>query len=267
MTGRTIRRWGDNDTHLGPLTFAFREKWRPWAIVLSSGSEERESTGCNIRFQAFGATMICELPQVVKPWRRWVDLTGRAWASGSSGYWDEHPREYGFTLNEGHLHVKLGAQTHDSSTTEDWSWFLPWAQWRQVAHRIYNADGSLAGEVATLPWDQRREIADRATRVSFEIIDYDGERIGVETYVEEREHRLGTGWFRWLGFIVPKRRYRSLDMKFDKEAGPEKGSWKGGMIGTGAKMLPGDTHEQAFRRFCNEEHRSKSGRYRMTFVA
>jgi len=43
MTTKTARRWGDNDIHLGPLTFAFRETWRPWAIVLSSGSVERES--------------------------------------------------------------------------------------------------------------------------------------------------------------------------------------------------------------------------------
>mgnify|MGYP001619279555 CR=1 FL=1 len=98
------------------------------------------------------------------------------------------------------------------------------------------------------------------------IIDHDGERIGVETYVEERERRLGTGWFRWLGFIVPKRCSRSLDIRFKSEVGPEKGSWKGGLIGHGIDMLPGERHEQAFRRYCKEEHRSKSGRYRMTFA-
>ncbi len=266
ISARSRRRWGDNDKHLGPLTFAFRETWRPLSIVLSSASEERESPGCNIRFQAFGLTMICELPAVIKPWRRWVDTSRYHWAKPGDGYWDEHPREYGFTLSEGHLHVKLGAQTNDSSTQEDWGCFLPWTQWRQVAHRIYNADGSLVADVAGLPWDEHSAAVDRATRASFAIIDYDGERIDVETYVEERERRLGEGWFRWLGYIVPKRCSRSLDIRFKSEVGPEKGSWKGGMIGCGTEMLPGETQESAFRRFCSEEHRSKYRRYRMTFA-
>jgi hypothetical protein len=79
-----MRRWGDNDKHFGPITFAHSEKWRPFAAVLSSGSIERESPGCCIRFQAFGATMICELPPIIKPWRRWVDLRGKEWARATA---------------------------------------------------------------------------------------------------------------------------------------------------------------------------------------
>jgi hypothetical protein len=258
------RRWSDNDKNLGPLTFAYSKTWRSIAVILSSGSTEREDPGCRIRFSAFGATMICGLPRIIKPWRRWVDLRGKEWAR-SDGYWDEHPREYGFSLSDGFLHVALGAQTGDSSTTQDWSWFLPWKQWRQISNRIYNADGSLAGD-GNGPWDERRELMDRVTKVPFAIIDYDGERIEVETYIEEREWRLGTGWFRWLGYIAPMKRRRSLDMSFAKEVGPEKGSWKGGMMGTGTEMQPGEMHEPAFRRFCDEEHRSKYRRFRVTFA-
>ena len=263
---RRLRRWGDNDRHLGPLTFAFRETWRPIAITLSSGSTERESPGCCIRFQAFGATMICELPPIIKPWRRWVDLLGKEWAQGD-GYWDEHPREYGFMLSSGHLSIALGAQTNDSSTEQRWGCFLPWTQWRQVAHRLYHADGSLAGEVASKGFDVLREVQDSLEKAKFQIIDFDGERIEVETYVEERERRLGTGWFRWLGYLVPKKMSRSLDIRFKSEVGPEKGSWKGGTLGHGIDMLPGETQEQAMRRYCEQDHRSKYQRYRITFVA
>lgn len=270
MTGQAIptrrrRRWGDNDRHLGPLTFAFRETWRPFAIVLSSGSEERESPNCCIRFQAFGATMICELPQVIKPWRKWVDLTGKEWAK-SGGYWDEHPREYGFSLNDGHLHFKLGAQTNDSTTTQDWGCFLPWTQWRQIAHRIFNADGTLAGDVAKKPWDEHSRVVDQVTKTAFAIIDFDDERIEVETYVEEREWRLGTGWFRWLGYIAPKKRRRSLDIRFKRELGPEKGSWKGGTLGHGIEMTSSETQEQAMRRYCEQDHRSKYRTFRIKFA-
>lgn len=260
---KSRRRWGDNDKHFGPLTLAFRERWRPWAVVLSSGDEERR--GCCLRIQAFGGTLICELPQVVKPQRKWIDLRDQTWANGD-GYWDEHPREYGFCLSDGHLHLKLGAQTMDSSTTQDWSCFLPWTQWRQVAHRIYNADGSVVGDFAKQPWDALHKATEQVTRVPFAINDYDGQRISVDTYIEEREWRLGTGWFRWLGYIVPKKRARSLDIRFGDEVGPEKGSWKGGTTGTGIDMLDGETHEQAFRRYCDQEHPSKYRRYRVSFV-
>lgn len=265
------RRWGDNDRHFGPLTFAYRERWRPFAIVLTSGSTERENPGCCIRFQAFGATMICELPAIIKPWRKWVDLSDKEWAK-NGGYWDEHPREYGFCLSDGHLSVKLGAQTHDSTTTQDWGCFLPWTQWRHVAHRIYNADGSFVGNADSvklgerLKWDERAKLIDSATKAHFSIIDYDGEQIAVETYIEEREWWFGTGWFRWLAYFRPRKIRRDLNLSFASEVGPEKGSWKGGMVGHSADMMPGDTPETAFRRYCEQEHRSKSGRYRIKFV-
>lgn len=262
---RRRRRWSDNDRHFGPFTVAYREAWRPLAIVLTSGSTDHDSPGCCLRIQAFGATLICELPQIVKPWREWVDLRGREWAH-SDGYWNEHPRKYGFCLSDGHLSVKLGAETGDSSTTQDWGCFLPWTQWRQIAHRLYNADGSLGGDVARLPWDQWQTIRDGLARAHFAIIDHDGERIEVETYVEERDWRLGTGWFRWLGYIAPKKHSRSLDISFKSEVGPEKGSWKGGTLGHGIEMLPGETQEQAFRRYCDQEHRSKYRNFRITFA-
>jgi hypothetical protein len=233
--------------------------------MLSSGSAERESPGCCLRLQALGCTAICELPQVIKPWRRWVDLRGKEWAR-SDGYWDEHPREYGFCLSDGLLSVHLGAQTMDSSTTEGWSCFLPWTQWRQVACRLYHTDGTLAADVAG-SFDKFHAVVETLTRARFAIIDHDGERIEVETYVEEREWRLGTGWFRWLGFIVPKRQRRSLDISFKREVGPEKGSWKGGTLGTGIEMLQGETQEHAFRRYCDQDHRSKYRTYRVTLDA
>jgi hypothetical protein len=59
----------------------------------------------------------------------------------SDGYWDEHPREYGFRLSDGHLNIALGAQTMDSSTTQDWGCFLPWTQWRHVRHSLYGLEG------------------------------------------------------------------------------------------------------------------------------
>jgi hypothetical protein len=261
------RRWGDNDRHFGPLTFSFRESWRPIAAILSSGSSDEDEGGCHVRLQAFGATLICELPAIVKPHRRWVDTSRYEWSTNPhGGYWDEHRREYGFLISNGHLGLSLGPQTGDSSTTKNWGCFLPWTQWRQVAHRVFNPDGSLNRDVEGLPWPERMEVLRELPRAGFLIEDFDGERITASVYAEEREHRLGTGWFRWLGYLRTMRVRRALDIRFSSELGRDKGSWKGGTLGHGIEMLPGETAEQAMRRYCEKEHRSKSGPFRITFI-
>ena len=271
LSGRGGRRWSDNDRHFGPFTFAYSKTYRPIAVILSSGSIDQDSPGCCIRFQALGCTLICELPQMIKPWRRWVDLKYEP-AYGIQGYWDEHPREYGFSLSDGYLNVRLGRQTNDSSTEQRWGCFLPWTQWRQVAHRIYNADGSLVGDVARLRvgdekgWERYKAVTDAAVRAKFAVIDYDGCRIEVEGRIEEREWRLGTGYFRWLGYLVPRKRSRAMNLAFSDEVGPEKGSWKGGMVGHSVEILPGETPDAAMRRYCDMEHSARGRKYRITFA-
>lgn len=276
-TKRVKRRWGENDHHFGPLTFSSDSKWRPLAVVISSGRSGHSEGGCNIRFQAFARTMICELPAIIKPWREWHDLRGKEWANGSDGFWEEHEREYGFSLSDGHLHVKLGAQTMDSSTTQDWSCFLPWTQWRHVRHSYYGLQGEhiadapdrwhIDGRDGRPTWEQFKAVEESIPTVQFAIKDYDGEQINVTTRIEEREWRFGTGYFKWLSWFRRAKIQRSLDISFSSETGPEKGSWKGGTIGTSIGMLPGELHEAAFRRYCDEEHRSRYRPYRVTFVA
>lgn len=275
MSTRSLRRWGDNDRHFGPLTFAFRESWRPFSIILSSGGREDDEGGCSVRFQAFGTTIICELPQVIKPWRRWVDTSHYGWSTNpAGGYWDQYPREYGFSLSDGYLSVKRGAQTHDSDTTQSWGYFLPWKQWRCIAHRRYGADGTFHADMEAFRgigldqarWEAQRRVEDATPTLSFAFDDYDGERNSVVTHIEEWEWRLGEKWCSWVGYLAPKKRRRSLMLNFAAEVGREKGSWKGGVMGTSIDMLPGENAESAFRRYCEKEHRAKSGKYRIKFV-
>ena len=263
------RRWGDNDHYFGPFTFAFRERWRHFAVVLASGGDEYP--GCYLRISAFGNTMIAGLPRILKPHVSWVDLSNQEWAKpgpdGRKVYTQTDSREYGFILSDGHLSVKLGRQTHDSSTTQDWGCFLPWTQWRHVRRSFYGLSGE---HVATLPdsgksyrldpgrWERERAIADATPTIAFEFDDFDGERIIATTKIEEREWRLGTGWFKWLSLFRRPKIGRSLDISFSKETGRRKGSWKGGTIGHSIEMLPNELHEAAFRRYCSKRE--------MTFV-
>jgi hypothetical protein len=259
------RRWSDSDHYLGPFTYARDSRgYRPLALVLSSAGDEDDQ--CQIRLSAFGHTFISALPQIIKPHRSWVDCSKYEWASERGGYWQIDRREYGVSCHDGFLQVYLGRQTHDSSTTQLWSKFLPWTQWRHVRHSFYGLDGE---HVATIwdgksykvdpgRWERERAIADDTPSVAFEFDDFDGERIVATTRIEEREWRFGTGWFKWLSLFRKPRISRDLDIRFSKETGQEKGSWKGGTVGHSIEMLPGELHEAAFKRYCKEHN--------MTFV-
>jgi hypothetical protein len=266
--GRTLRRrWGDNDRYFGPFTFAFRERWRHFAVLLSSGDDEYP--GCNLRVSAFGNTMIIGLPKLLRPYVGWHDLSHADWAKpgpdGRKGYVEVDEREYGFLLSDGHLSVKLGRQTNDSSTTQDWGCFLPWTQWRTVAERLFDDKGELwatkapriKGERNHDAWSRWYELRKACPAVRFSFADYDGEQGFVTTYIEEHDSRLGTGWFKWLG-LFKRRSYRGLDIAFSIEVGERKGSWKGGTLGHSIRMHPGELHESAFRRYCSQ--------HRMTFI-
>ena len=115
-------------------------------------------------------------------------------------------------------------------------------------------------------WQADHAFEESMPKASFLFDDFDGQRLMAETHITEREWKFGTGWCSWMSaFCRPKVR-RSLSIHFSGETSPEKGSWKGGTCGTGIDMLPGELHEAAFRRYCEQEHRSKHRRYRITYV-
>lgn len=267
------RRWSDENHHFGPFTYSrCRNGYRPLALVLNSG--HGESPGCHLRINGFGHTLIAELPRVVKPWRQWVATGHYHWAkSKDDGYWDEHSNEYGFSLSDGFLQVFLGAQTGDSTTTQNWCTHLPWTEWRHIRRSFYDARGEhfwtewdTRGRAYRADWRATKAAEEACPALVFEIDDHDGQRIKATTRIQEREWHFGTKWCKWLSWFRKPMVRRSLDIEFSSEVGTEKGSWKGGLIGTGIEMLPGELHESAFRRYCEQEHRDKSGRYRITFV-
>ncbi len=228
MKKRIARRWSDRDTYFGPFTFA-RDS-RSFGVILATGNGDN-GTGAGLRVHGPGWTFIVALPSL--------------WRLG---------RQYGAYFHDGYLHVRYGPQTMDSDTEKSWCWRIPWLAWRHVRHSLYGLRGEW---VATSPtckgmadYDAWRALEEACPSVSFTFDDFDGERIEAKTRIEEREWRLGEGWFHWLSFFRAPRIRRSLDIEFSRETGPKKGSWKGGTIGCGSDMQPGELHESAFRRYC-----------------
>lgn len=269
------RRYSGTDFHLWPFTLSkhSHQGYRPLSIVIDSGAHEDQAGGCHIRFSAFGWTLICELPPIVPDYR--VRHQAKTWDAatiariGRDWYEERFSREYGFTLTEGNLHVYYGAQTHDSRTDQNKVFFLPWTNWHHVRRSLYDTKGEhffTDFDRARNSWAATSAMDAACPKLQFEFDDFDGQRITATTYVEEREWRFGTGLFRWLSLFRGPRISRCLCLEFSAEVGPEKGSWKGGTVGHAIEMLPGELHEAAFKRYCEQEHRSKYRRFKIRYV-
>lgn len=270
-----MSRLTENERRLGPLTWGPTGGWRPLRLVFSTGGDDDDTARNTLTAYAFGWCARVYLPTRLKPWRRWVKTGHYEWAkSPDSGYWEVRAREYGFSLSDGFLQVLFGPQTDDSVTTKSWCTHLPWTQWRHIRTSQYDDKGAHYFTEWSRPrgfkrrdnWEAVYETRKRCPSVDFEFDDYDGKRITAKTTIEERHYKFGDGWFKWLSLFRRDMVRRSLNLEFSEEVGPEKGSWKGGTTGHGIEMLPCEDHEAAFRRYCEEEHRSKHQRFRITFV-
>lgn len=275
---RAYARWSDNDRNFGPFTYSRdRDGYRPFEVALVTGNDERPF-GNTLRLRGFGHTFLVRLPTIVQPYREKV--IAESWDAatiarlGRNWYWDIDRREYGVSLNDGFLNVRYGRQSGDSSTEQRRGYFLPWQDWRHIRTSLYGLNGEHFWTDWSRPrnfkfrddWRTRERIVQAVPKARFEIADSDGKRITATTHVEELEHRFGTKWCRWLSLFRRPRISRSLSMSFAQEVGPDKGSWKGGLVGTGIEIALGESHESAFRRWCNQEHRAKHGRFRVTFI-
>lgn len=265
MSARAVR-WSDNDRYFWRFTWSVDSSYRTLAVVLRSrGGDGLESGVCYLRIGMGRRTLIVALPPIIKPhmekkFPNWDAATVER--LGRDYYWDITPREYGFSIVDGHLSVSYGRSSMDSSTEQRWGCFLPWTQWRHVRHSFYGLDGEWLfdepkvrwGKLGTEAWrkswtDQEKRRASVPTR-QFAFTDYDGEALTVTSKIEEREWRFGEGWFKWLSLFRKPKIHRSLNLEFSGETGRRKGSWKGGTLGHSIEMFPGELHESAFRRYC-----------------
>jgi hypothetical protein len=240
-----------------------RWNWKAWRVELSSGDGD-EYPGCRLSIQLRHWHIRVNLPPIIKPYAEkviastWdaatVERLGRNW------YWHYDERAYGVSLVDGHFSIHYGRRTMDSSTEQRWSCFLPWTQWRHVRTSTYGLDGRhFFTEPKGSDFRAYHAAVNATPSRTFAFRDFDGEQIEAKARIEEREWRFGEGWFRWLSLFRSPKVSRSLNLEFSAEVGPRKGSWKGGTVGHSIEMQPGELHESAFRRYC-EQHK-------LTFIA
>lgn len=265
------RRYSDTNWHLWPFTLSKAESYKVVGIKLNSGASEDSPGDCYFQLFLGSYVMTVELPHIIKDYterheaKSWdaatVERLGRDW------YDIHHAREYSIIFTgEGAIHTYYGADTGDSRTTKNKVFMLPWRNWRYIRTSFYDKNGKHF-------WTERdgdknarkasRAVEQALSKVYFQIEDYDGEIITATTHITEREWRFGTGLFSWLSWFKSPKIRRDLDINFSAEVGKEKGSWKGGTLGHGITMLTDESHEDAFERYCQQEFRSKDGKFRI----
>jgi hypothetical protein len=223
-------------------------------FVLDSG--DGEYPGCTLNISFLKWNMYWKLPAIIKP-----DLLK---IRGQYNYDELIDRRYGFYLFENHFNVMFGrgdANFHRDIHGDEqrWSCFLPWAEWRHVRHSLYGLDGEhlfSQFDKDKIPnrHDAFRDEEAKTPKRVFKFLDYDGEEIEATTHIEEREWHRGEKWFKWLSLFFKPLVRRSLNIQFNKETGRRKGSWKGGTVGHGIDMEPGELHDAAFRRYCQSHN-------------
>ena len=74
-------------------------------------------------------------------------------------------------------------------------------------------------------------------------------KVNCHFWREYREWR--PKWLTWTSLFANKKNY--IEIKFDKEVGSRKGSWKGGVVGTSYNMNPHENTVDCFERMVKEK--------------
>lgn len=237
-----------------------------WGIGIISGDGDGDYPNCHINIKLRKFFISINVPHIIKPkakivFANWDLVTEKR--LGRNHYFNYTPREYSISLFENHLNIYYGLSSGDSNTEQRCGWFLPWNEYRHVCHNIYDDKGFLFHNYINLmSYDDSQLMIDKCPKKKFILKDYDGEIVTATTYIEQREWERGTGWFKWLGDMFPTKVRRSLCIEFDKEVGPKKGSWKGGILGTGIELdrrIPAELHRSGMNRYCKENNMSFVG--------
>ena len=125
---------------------------------------------------------------------------------------------YGFNFFEDGLHLHWGksnGRQDDPFTIVQ----MPWG-WRFINHEILSEPETHDYEYTL----KSGEVQERKATI----------------YAEERNY--------WRPWFPLKRTWKSINIDFDDEVGERSGSWKGGTLGCGYDLRPGETPLQSLRR-------------------
>ena len=160
----------------------------------------------------------------------------------SDGY--DIERSYGFSFTSDSLHLHWGTRT--KVLWYPWTWEF-YKRWESVAGGSYAAGRSFWIEVPLRM--NHGEIATKHT-ADYTYTRRNGEqqKVTATYYVGSMEHRMR--WLMWLPW--PRRVSKFISVDFSEQIGEGVDSWKGGVLGCGYDMLPGESALECLRRMERE---------------
>lgn len=160
------------------------------------------------------------------------------------------PPRYGIAFHNGMFWLYLGGKGNENGGGKWWTYTFPFINRIHVRHSILLNDDTweheLRGENKQFymdVWDLKK----KTWKGDF-IDKYDGAVIPATIHVSEREWR--PKWLTWTKMFAMID--RTIDVHFSAEVGRKKGSWKGGTIGCGHSLLPGEDPLDCLKRMGEE---------------
>lgn len=157
---------------------------------------------------------------------------------------DEMMMSWGFTVMD-----DTWASIHLNWGTKCKVIHLPW-EWTHVRHEMRCEDGVWRKYVGS--WERKPgDPAPLRESHPYTYVCKDGtvqDDIIATIHEDEREWRWR--WFTWLPW--PRMIQHTIEIDFSKEVGERRGSWKGGTMGCGYSIKPGERPVEALRRMERE---------------
>lgn len=262
-----LGRLGENDKHWGNWTVSKSSKRldgkKPeFFIYANIESNTRESgveelplgqvtrTSITFHWSAFGSIRYV-LPWVlVKP--RLTKVVPKSWTEkdierlGRNWYYNVSERRYGFNMTRTGIQISLGS-TPFSNMGKTYLFDYPWTidHYETIS---YNADTGMP----SLFIPKFTSVRGTVTCANYLIQDYDGEYLVVSCFKQEARYYRCKGILKPFRYLLPKKSYWRSDFWFSKETGAEKGSWKGGTIGSSIPSNKNEAIEDSLKRYCEE---------------
>lgn len=281
-----MTRLTDDDRHIGKHITYGNSGFKNYAFHYDTNHDEDKDAGpltnaINICFHKYVVRIT--LPQFIKPLA--VKVVAESWDEetvkrmGGNFYYVYFNKRYGFRYGENFLQVFYGVigasdfQFPKELKEKSWSTFLPWMESRVVKHLIFDGDEKLVWqenfsqtEAAKQNNSTRYQKKQDCKKRVYLIRDCDGAEVKVRVHVEYMQWKRGTGWFKWMSLFVKDIKKRTIELEFETGVGNRKDSWKGGLIGVGSVILPGETVDQAVERFFKEKSVSDRDMKGMAFI-
>lgn len=161
----------------------------------------------------------------------WPPFDGPQWSAYAS-------REFGLTVNWGMRRWSLDWPFF-TLMTRAWEYELDDGTWWSVDR---------ADELRGEEWEARPRAKTETHPYTYTL--RSGHVQSVTATIHRERFTLSRKWFGWLPWL--DKRLNTIDVRFSDEVGERAGSWKGGCIGCGYDMRPGETPLDTLRRMERE---------------